>query len=178
MIRQWGKLGVATKNGKAITTYPVEIPALMDVVREWDKLVRAKLPSDALWFATLSRDGTKFTGKTRAGATFDDAIRNGLQSLCDKKGLRYLHPHCLRHGHIVYAIKQAKDMQTLTAISQNVGHEYLKTTLTVYGRLASNDVQAAIAQLGEPEPPTIPLDSIDNDTLIKLLQHTLSKKGI
>jgi site-specific recombinase XerC len=55
-VKQWPEFGVATKNSKAATTYLLDIPDLLDVVRTWDGFVRSKLPPRAPWYARLKYD--------------------------------------------------------------------------------------------------------------------------
>jgi hypothetical protein len=49
----------------------------------------------------------------------------------------------------VYAIKMAKDIATLKAISQNLMHSNLGITDGVYGILSSADIKLRISQLGK-----------------------------
>lgn len=174
VVWQWGLYGVQTKNGKPINTYLLQIPNLLQIVTRWDDLVRSQLQPDALWFADITRDGMALTGKTQGGQSRGDAVRKGLHSLCESIGIPYKHPHCLRHGHIVYAVKRAKDMKALTAISQNAGHSDLTTTLQVYGKLNGDDIQESIASLTQSDtasPST--LDGANRDALIEQLSLTL-----
>jgi len=57
-------------------------------------------------------------------------------------GLSYHSPHKFRHGHAVYALKKAKDVQTLKAVSQNLMHSKLAITDGVYGILSEVDIRA------------------------------------
>jgi len=63
-------------------------------------------------------------------------------------GLPYHSPHKFRHGHAVYALKNAKDISALKAVSQNLMHENLSTTDGVYGILSEMDVKEQISELG------------------------------
>jgi site-specific recombinase XerC len=63
----------------------------------------------------------------------------------------YHSPHKLRHGHAVYAIKQARTIPELKAISQNLMHSSLTITDGVYGVLSGLDVANTIAGLGKSE---------------------------
>jgi len=58
-------------------------------------------------------------------------------------------PHKFRHGHAVYALKQAKDIPALKAISQNLMHSNLSITDGVYGVLSDMDVKKQIQKLGK-----------------------------
>jgi len=70
----------------------------------------------------------------------DESLRSG--------GLTYHSPHKVRHGHVVYALKMAKDVSALKAVSQNLMHENLSITDGVYGVLSETDVRQQIATLG------------------------------
>ena len=56
--------------------------------------------------------------------------------------------HKFRHGHAVYALKNANDITTLKAISQNLMHANLSVTDGVYGILSETDVRKQIKLLG------------------------------
>jgi integrase len=58
-------------------------------------------------------------------------------------------PHQFRHGHAVYALKNAKDVSALKAVSQNLMHENLSITDGVYGILSERDVREEIVSLGK-----------------------------
>ncbi len=62
--------------------------------------------------------------------------------------LAYHSPHKFRHGHAVYAIKLAKNIAALKAVSQNLTHSNLSTTDGVYGILSEYDVKREIAAIG------------------------------
>lgn len=150
-VKQWPKLGVHTKNGKAATTRLLDIPDLMTVIRRWDDYVRANLPDNALWFASLSSDGMALTGATVAGVERRAMVAKAIRRLCQRAGLGYHSPHKLRHGHAVYALKQARTVEQLKAISQNLMHSSLTITDAVYGVLSGQDVADTIAGLGKVE---------------------------
>lgn len=65
-------------------------------------------------------------------------------------GVTYQSPHKLRHGHVVYGIKNARSLEELKAISQNVMHSSVVITDKIYGNLVGNDVAEIIARLGRP----------------------------
>ena len=146
-VKQWPALGVRTKNSKAATTYLLDIPVLLKVVQKWDDLVREQLPGKALWYASLSTNGMSLTGNTEAGVARRDMVAKGLKRLCVRAGVPYHSPHKLRHGHTVYALKLARTVSDLKAISQNIMHNSLTTTDSIYGILPSEDVAQRIAGL-------------------------------
>jgi len=52
------------------------------------------------------------------------------------------------HGHVVYALKSARDTAGPKAVSQNLMHENLSITDGVYGVLSEMVVRQQIATLG------------------------------
>lgn len=150
-LKQWPKLGVRTKFNKHATTFLFDIPDLLEVVKEWDKEVRSVL-WDALgsyWFTPVDPETGQFTFYHVAGVHRASIARRDLHDWLDRVGLPYHSPHKFRHGHAVYALKQAKDIPALKAISQNLMHANLSITDGVYGVLSDMDVQAQIQSLGK-----------------------------
>ncbi len=160
-VHQLPELGVNTKFGKSAITYLLDVPSvpsLFDAIYRWDQLVREKLPPDALWYATVTRDGTDFTGKKHPGSGRGKAVRTGLKRLCDRANIPYRPPHTLRHLHVSYAAELATSIGEMKAVSQNVMHEDIMTTLNVYARLSSSAVEEKIAgltHLKTPDPEEI-----------------------
>jgi len=146
-VKQSPTIGVRTKNRKSAITHLLNIPDLLAVVAQWDALVRRNLPPNALWYATLARDGMSFAGKTHVGKGRGSAVRSGIKELCKCAGITYHSPHKLRHGHAVYAIKRAHDMADLKAISQNLMHQNLTTTEGIYGGLPGDELGNRIESL-------------------------------
>ncbi|MCJ7433616.1 MAG: hypothetical protein MUO77_09030 [Anaerolineales bacterium] len=83
-----------------------------------------------------------------------------------KVGLSYHSPHKFRHGHAVYALKNAKDVPALKAVSQNLMHSNLSITDGVYGILSDLDVKDQISALGKGT-----IKSENNIELINLLKQ-------
>jgi site-specific recombinase XerD len=160
-IYQLPSKGVATKFHKAAITSLLNIPDLLDVVKEWDKQVRDALPPDGYWYALINRHRCDM-GVLRADRGEGIAIlrrRNFaryLKGLCKQAGLAYRSPHKLRHGHAVYGVKHARNMEELKAVSQNLMHSSISITDGLYGRLTADDVNLAITNLGtspaQPQP--------------------------
>lgn len=174
-VKQMPSLGVETKNRKEAITYLLNIPDLLEVVARWDGLVRAKLPDNALWYATLTTDGMNFTGSTKAGKGREAAVAKGIRQLCARAGISYHSPHKLRHGHAIYAIKRAKYMADLKAVSQNLMHASLTTTESIYGGLPNDDVATRIAALthtGQPTFNTAALDALADALASRLFEQT------
>jgi integrase len=149
-IKQWPRLGVRTKFKKHATTDILNIPELLDVVREWDKEVRAALPDKGLWFAPYSPETGKIDNKiTRAGEYRYQRPAKDLKVWLQRVGLPYHSPHKFRHGFAVIALKNAKDIQALKAVSQTLMHSNLSITDGVYGILSQIDVSDKMAEIGQ-----------------------------
>lgn len=153
LVRQWTDLGVKTKFSKSATTFLLDIPDLLDVVRAWDDLVRGELEADDMWFANITGarlkrvEGTQHQSRYRARTIYE-----GLRALCDRAGLAYLSPHKLRHGHVMHALTNAATPADWKAISQNVMHSNLSTTDGIYGILKDPEVSERIGRLGGAAP--------------------------
>ena len=79
-------------------------------------------------------------------------------------------PHKFRHGHAVYALKMAKDVSALKAVSQNLMHQNLE----VYVILSETDVRKQIAELGQK----IGSSNAGNvEELVQLAKALLEKLG-
>lgn len=169
-IKQWPKLGVRTKFKKHATTFLLNIPDLLEVAREWDKEVREACDNEGLWFAQMSPDtGEIIPGATQSGEYRASIATRDLKQWLRKVGLPYHSPHKFRHGHAVYALKMAKDIQALKAISQNLMHSNISITDGVYGILSDNDVRGQIVTLGKN------VNGIKNDIIISLLKELTNK---
>lgn len=148
-VLQLPERGVQTKRSRAARTYLLHIPDLLDVVREWDAEIRPLLPESGYWFARIDHRNMLVTDPPETGGrNFNLVIFNQpLKELCEKAGIPYRSPHKLRHGFAVYALKRAKTMAELKAISQNLMHKNIGITDGIYGRLVDDDVKNIITGL-------------------------------
>jgi integrase len=106
--------------------------------------------NNGLWFAQVSPAMAKIIPDAkRAGEHRSSIATRDLKNWLKKVGLPYHSPHKFRHGHAVYALKNAKDVSALKAVSQNLMHENLTITDGVYGILSETDVRHQITTLGE-----------------------------
>ena len=97
--------------------------------------------------------------------------RKDLKEWLKKVGLPYHSPHKFRHGHAVYALKRAKDVPALQAVSQNLMHTNLSVTDGVYGILSEADVRGQIESLGK----RITSDAQNTNAIIPLLEQLLDE---
>jgi len=80
-----------------------------------------------------------------------------------------------RHGHAVYALKNAKDIPALKAVSQNLMHSNLNITDGVYGVLSSTDVKGEIQKLCKSTATGQSDEIRELKTLINLLMLRLGE---
>ncbi len=89
----------------------------------------------------------------------------------------YHSPHKFRHGHGVYALKLAKDVAALKAVSQNLMHASLSITDGVYGMLSTTDIKEQIAYPTEIKQKKLAIiTSFLVWFLLNLAQHEMVKK--
>lgn len=139
-IYQFPSLGVQTKFGKSATTDLLLIPELIEVVREWDQLVRSQLPDTAYWFASLSPEtGTFDKSITKVGKNRGSRAYKDLKEWLNRVGLPFHSPHKFRHGYAVYGIKHFTTLAQLKALSQNLMHSNISITDGIYGMLSNAD---------------------------------------
>ena len=78
----------------------------------------------------------------------------------------------LRQDHAVYALKNAKDISALKAVSQNLMHANLSITDGVYGILSQMDVREQISVLGK----TVDIENkVDFEELLSITKKLLEK---
>jgi integrase len=144
-IRQYPSLGVRTKNRKYAETYLWNIPELLVVVRDWDKLVRSKLPENGYWFAPFSPDTWDIDPDCiEIGKHRSTLARKNLKGWLKKVGLPYHSPHKFRHGFIHYGIEHSKTIADFKAVSMNVMHSSMDITDEIYSKLGDNEIKSRI----------------------------------
>jgi integrase len=149
-VKQWPDLGVQTKLKKRAITYLLDIPDLLEVVQEWDILVRGSLPGNGYWFAPLSPEtGDIALHCFEIGKQRDTRARKDLQEWLYRVNLPYHSPHKFRHGHAVYASRIAQNPSELKAVSQNLMHSSLSVTDGIYNILSDTDLAERITNLGK-----------------------------
>ncbi|HSF83591.1 MAG TPA: site-specific integrase [Anaerolineales bacterium] len=175
-INQWPELGVRTKNKKRGTTFLLPIPGLLDVVEEWDKLVRSKLPQDAPWYATIKNHwGEQKLTATIPGENRNQMLSKRLRKLFNSASLPYKSAHKFRHGHAVYGLQHARTMADYKAISLNLMHHDIEITDSWYAPILSDEVKKRIAglptmEIAEPQDELIAfLNNLPNTELSKIM---------
>ena len=150
-VKQWPSLGVKTKFRKHATTFLLNIPDLLAVVKSWDRLVGSTLSPEDLWFPAIDPETSLLKQATNKsiGAERHTRARKDLNEWTNKLGLPYFSPHKFRHGHAVYALENALTVADLKAISLNLMHSDLKITDGIYAILSKENVKHRITTLGQ-----------------------------
>jgi integrase len=157
-VKQWPSLGVRTKFKGHATTYLLDVPDLLDVVRAWDSEVRAVLPPRGAWFAHLLPSGNIDPQVREPGVHRRCRLNKDLHEWLARVELPYHSPHKFRHGHATYALKRCKDVADLKAVSQNLMHSSLTVTDSIYSVLSTEDVGERIAGLSGEEDAHVDID--------------------
>jgi site-specific recombinase XerD len=129
--------------------------------------VREQLAVNALQYASLNTDGTALTGATVAGMDRRSMVAKGIRRLCQHAGIAHHSSHKLRHGYAVDALKTARDIADLKAVSQNLMHSSLTITDSIYGILTGGNVAERIAGLNRME--------IGSEDVISQLERLLTQ---
>ena len=112
----------------------------MEVVKDWDSLVRSELPDDAFWFACLSPKTGRFDNSIKeVGIHRSSRAYKDLKDWLDRVGLPFHSPHKFRHGYAVFGIKHYTTLGQLKALIQNLMHSNISITDGIYGILSNDD---------------------------------------
>ena len=176
---QWPSHGVRTKNRVHKTTFLLNVPEILEPIKQWDKFINENLPPEALWFASLDTNtfGNKnsLSTSTNFGKNRSKLLNNDLKYLCEMVDLPYKSAHKYRHGHAVFALLNAKTMAQYKAISQNFMHKDIRVTDTEYAWFNDDEIKNQIMNL------TFNSNRNNSDTLDKELEiflNSLSKGGL
>ena len=78
----------------------------------------------------------------------NSGLGDNMRELFRRAGLPPLSPHAFRHGHATHALKMAKDVADLKAVSMNLRHSSLTITDSIHAVLSDKNMGERIAQLG------------------------------
>ncbi len=147
-IDQFPTLGVRTKKRLSATTYLLQLPKLLDVVREWDTLVRKELAGTSPWYAIIESSwGDQKLIDQAPGEHRAEALDKRLKRLYALAGLPYRSAHKFRHGHAIYGLLHARTPADVKAISLNLMHSSTRITDEVYSFLSDGEVRQHILGL-------------------------------
>ena len=102
-----------------------------------------------------------------------DALRLGMQLLCEKAGVEYKGPHALRHGHALYGMQHAKSIEDLKALSLNMMHSNISITDGLYGSLSPENINSTLGGFGTAVDSGVGLP--DTVTLMRQLLTALAR---
>lgn len=74
-------------------------------------------------------------------------IRKIFEDRTKNAGLEYFSPHKYRHSATRIATDNCRSAEQIKAVSQNLGHEHVNTTLLTYGRLHNYKVREVVSEL-------------------------------
>jgi integrase len=142
---------VRTKASKSFPTFFFPVGGdVRPVVADWVAYLRTKKlfgfddPLFPASFVVVGPEGQFQTdGVSRRHWSNAGPIRRIFKGAFERAGLPYFNPHSFRKTLAQLGQKTCRDIETMKAWSQNLGHEDLMTTLTSYGTL-SRGQQAAL----------------------------------
>ncbi len=180
--------GVATKFSKSIQTRLFEFDSgLITHVVSWAGFLERDMkfcPANPLFPRTRveqAEGGLTFaaTGIKPAFWKGTNSIRKILKERAESAGLEYYHPHTFRHAAVHLALKRCKDAEQMKAVSQNLGHEHIATTVMTYGTLDNPRVQELVGQMDfSNDPIDIGHDHEIDDMIQKLMRMKATKEKI
>ena len=155
-VHQFPEKGVETKFSKKIITHLfVFDKQLLGFILEWVEYltqVRKFSDSDPMFPRNrVVRDNEtgEFTSPDCEPVFWKSAgpIRQILRTRSEAAGLPYFKPHAFRHATSQLAQRQCSSFEEMRAVSQNLGHEHVATTLTSYGKLSTERTKDVIGSI-------------------------------
>lgn len=157
---------VKTKASKLILTYFIPVSdELETIVVEWVSYLRDECgfsDNDPLFPKTAQKQGDLFKfevdGLTREFWATTDSARKIFKEAFSNAGLDTFVPHSFRNMLVSEMYKQKLHIDEFKAISQNVGHSNLLTTLTSYGTLSQIEQKELVRNSIKSENASSPID--------------------
>lgn len=156
-IKQDPSKGVQTKFSKTIISVLFQFDEeLVCYVTDWVKYLKEEKVfgiSDPLFPSTKveQMSATEYIFEVKGvEPTFwrsTSTIRKIFEERAMKANLDYYSPHKFRHTATREATDSCRNAEQIKAVSQNLGHEHVSTTLLTYGRLNSYRVKEVITDL-------------------------------
>jgi len=183
VVHQDPKRGVSTKFSKSIRTLLFNFDGkLTQYVVSWAEYletVRLFSPADPLFPRSRveQRDGGLTFTVTGVEPVFwksTNSIRKILRERAIVAGLECFNPHAFRHAAVHIAMKFCTSAEQMKAVSQNLGHEHIATTVMTYGTLDSSRVQEVVGRMDFSTDPS----KVNRDkTLDAAIRALTSLKG-
>jgi len=170
-INQDPKAGVKTKFSKYIPSTLLNFnDRLLNYVNDWIKHLKDKgfgcqHPLFPRSKQEQSKDNLSFEEATAVEPFFWQSagrIRAIFKRRCQEANLPYYPPHTFRHLAALTALEHCQNGKEIKAISQNFGHEYIATILSIYGNLQPHQLKETIKKIDFSDKPKETLeDKID-----------------
>lgn len=185
-INQDRRLSVKTKAGKVITTrlFPFH-EKLLEYVLGWvTYLAKTKSfePGQPLFPRTKMEQkegGLSFVANKVEPVFWSggNSIREILKRRSEQARLEYYNPHAFRHAAVHIASQYCVTPEQFKAVSQNLGHEHVATTLKTYGMLDDHRVGDVLSKIDFVTRPGSPSESIPATDLEAFIKK-YTKKGL
>lgn len=152
-VIQYPDQGVATKFSKRfVSRLFVFDEGILTFVKDWarylteERQFSSKNPLFPRTRVFRSEETSEFSASDVEPVFWKSAgpIREILKTRSEKAELVYYKPHSFRHAAAQLALRQCSSPEEIRAVSQNLGHEHVATTLTSYGKLEGDRVQQVI----------------------------------
>ena len=158
---------VRTKNAKSFRTYFMPfVPGALQIVAGWISELGNDLwgPGDPLFPATqvgLNADGGfAAMGLSRKGWATTQPVREIFRRTFESAGLPYFKPHSFRDSLVHHGMRMKLTPEQMKALSQNLGHAHVLTTLTSYGEVPTHRQGELILAMGAGRDQSGPPDAI------------------
>jgi integrase len=155
LVRQWPSWGVKTKKRKAANTYLLpneDLDDLRAIARAWQEKMKPIIKEKGMFYTLIDPISGEISADQAPGEHRSSNLARRLRKLCERAGIEYASPHRIRHGHVVYAMSFCTSMDELKAVSQNVMHESVVTTESIYGDLPSDTVALTLKAMSRRKP--------------------------
>ena len=171
-VYQFPEKGVYTKFRKKAITSLLNIPDLLNVVKDWDSYIRGVSKAWSTWYPRYEYNNLSFKDCYPESRDREKAykssqnIKSGfyrtLEKLCMLADIEYKGAHAFRHGHAHFGLKNAKNPEQMKAVSQNLMHKSTVITDELYSRMNAGDTNEIITTLGFDTSPqkTVPAETI------------------
>ncbi len=154
--------GVKTKFSKdIITTLFVFDPAFSEIIKDWVNYLKTEklfTDQDPLFPATKMEQGLSnshsFTAENISNEFWKSTggIRAVFKKRFEAAGLEYFSPHAFRHSATKIALELCNTPAEFKAVSQNLGHENMATTMFDYASLPDEEVEKKVKSISNTDP--------------------------
>jgi len=148
---------VNTKFSKRIETYLMVIDeTTLQIFLDWVAFIKTEKlfsPNSPLFPKTQNGQDEnkcfKANGLSQDHWAGTTAVRDIFKKAFNNAGIKYHHPHSLRHTIVHFAMENGANVEELKALSQNIGHESPLVTLGSYGEITNYRQGELIKRIGE-----------------------------